>query len=113
MEQTVPIILDCYAEWCNPCKKLTPQLEQLAQENEGKFRLVKLNIDNLPQISKGLNVKSIPALFLIYRGNIMDSMAGMDMDRVKDMVQTAHQIEAAVHDETVMDKVMDEAQKYI
>jgi thioredoxin-like negative regulator of GroEL len=47
---------------------------------------VKLNIDNLPQIAKGLNVKSIPALFLIYRGNIMDSMAGADMDRVKDMI---------------------------
>jgi len=43
----------------------------------------------------------------------MDSMAGMDMDRVKDMIQTAHQIEAAVHDETVMDKVMDEAQKQL
>lgn len=50
---------------------------------------------------------------MIYRGNIMDSMAGMDMDRIKDMINTAHAIEAAVHDETVMDKVMDEAQKYI
>lgn len=43
----------------------------------------------------------------------MDSMAGADMDRVKDMIQTAHAIEAAVHDETVMDKVMEEAQKHI
>jgi hypothetical protein len=43
----------------------------------------------------------------------MDSMAGMDMDRIKDMINTAHAIEAAVHDETVMDKVMEEAQKYI
>ena len=49
-----PLILDCYAEWCAPCKKLTPILEKVTQENEGKFRLVKLNIDNLPQLAKGL-----------------------------------------------------------
>ena len=44
----VPIILDCYAEWCAPCRKLTPILEKVTQENEGKFKLIKVNIDNLP-----------------------------------------------------------------
>ena len=43
-----PIILDFYAEWCAPCKKLTPVLEKLTQDNDGKFKLVKVNIDNLP-----------------------------------------------------------------
>jgi thioredoxin len=77
-ELNKPIILDCYADWCQPCKKLTPILENLAQEHAGKFKLVKLNIDNLPQLAQGLNVKSIPALFLIYRGNIVDTMVGAD-----------------------------------
>ena len=47
-EKNKPIILDCYADWCQPCKKLMPVLEELAQSHEGKFKLVKLNIDNLP-----------------------------------------------------------------
>jgi thioredoxin len=81
-ELNKPIILDCYADWCQPCKKLTPVLEQLTQQHEGKFKLVKLNIDNLPQLAQGLNVKSIPALFLIYRGNIMDTMIGADMRKL-------------------------------
>ena len=43
-----PIILDFYAEWCAPCKKLTPVLKKLTKDNDGKFKLVKVNIDNLP-----------------------------------------------------------------
>lgn len=43
-----PIILDFYADWCAPCKKLTPVLEEKAREHEGKFKLVKVNIDNVP-----------------------------------------------------------------
>lgn len=46
MEQEVPVILDCYADWCKPCSKLTPLLEQKTKENDGKFKMVKLNIDN-------------------------------------------------------------------
>lgn len=48
MEQTVPIILDCYAEWCGPCKKLYPILEEKVKNLEGKVKMVKLNIDDLP-----------------------------------------------------------------
>ncbi len=50
-ELNKPIILDCYADWCQPCKKLTPVLEQITQQHEGKFKLVKLNIDDLPQLA--------------------------------------------------------------
>ncbi len=48
MSQQIPVIVDCYADWCQPCKKLTPVLENLTLKYEGKFKLVKLNIDNLP-----------------------------------------------------------------
>jgi thioredoxin len=72
MEAKVPVILDCYADWCGPCKKLTPVLEKVTNDYEGKFRLVKLNIDTLPELTRALNVKSVPALFLIYKGNVMD-----------------------------------------
>ena len=48
MQADKPIILECYAEWCAPCKKVGPKLEQYALDNKGKFKLVKLNIDTLP-----------------------------------------------------------------
>ena len=112
-EKNKPVILDCYADWCQPCKKLTPVLEQVTQESEGKFKLVKLNIENLPQLASGLNVKSIPALFLIYRGNVMDTMVGVDPKKLKELVDTAILIEQSTHDESIMIKVLDEAQKMI
>lgn len=112
-ELNKPIILDCYADWCQPCKKLTPVLEKLTQDHDGKFKLIKLNIDNLPQLAQGLNVKSIPALFLVYRGNIMDTMVGGDLKRLEEMINTALLIEQSTHDQTIMEKVLSESQKLI
>lgn len=113
MEQQIPIILDCYADWCQPCKKLTPVLEKLTLQYEGKFKLVKLNIDNLPQLATGLNVKSIPALFLIYKGNMLDAMTGFDTKKLEALVETALLVEKAANDETVIMKVISQAQSAI
>lgn len=82
MKADQPIILDAYASWCAPCKKLAPILEQAAVDNEGKFKLIKMDIDNLPQLATGLAVKQVPALFLIYRGNVIDTMVGMEPKRL-------------------------------
>lgn len=73
MQEDKPIILDCYADWCGPCKKLTPALEMITKSNESRFKLVKVNIDKLPQIAQGLKVTSIPHVFLIYQGKIVDN----------------------------------------
>ena len=90
-----PIILDCYAEWCSPCKKLTPQLEEVTRANEGKFKLIKLNIDNIPQLTKALQVRSIPTLFLIFRGNVIDTITGVDEAKLDEFVKTALLVEKA------------------
>ena len=94
-EKKVPIILDCYADWCQPCRKLTPVLEKVTNDHEGKFKLIKVNIDNLPQIAQGLSVKSIPTLFLIYRGNIMDTLTGVDKEKLTGLIETALLVEKA------------------
>lgn len=70
----MPVVLDCYADWCQPCKKLDPLLKEKMEGFEGKLKLVKLNIDNHPQLSTGLNIRSIPTLFLIFNGNIVDML---------------------------------------
>jgi len=82
-------------------------LEKLTLQYEGKFKLVKLNIDNLPQLASGLNVKSIPALFLIYKGNMLDTMTGFDVKKLEELVQTALLVDKAANDETVIMKVID------
>ncbi len=64
--------------------------------------MVKLNIDTLPQLASGLNVKSIPALFLIYKGNMIDSLTGFDIKKVEELVQTALLVDQAANDETVV-----------
>ena len=97
-----PVILDFYADWCAPCKKLTPVLEQLTRDNEGKFKLDKINIDNLPQLATALQVRSIPTLFLVYRGNVMDQITGADPTKLEDLIKTAILIEKAQHDESIM-----------
>lgn len=66
MDQKVPVILDCYADWCAPCRKLTPLLEDAVNQLEGKVKLVKMNVDSFPQLTTGLNVKSLPSVFLIF-----------------------------------------------
>ncbi len=108
-----PIILDFYAEWCAPCKKLTPILEKITKDQEGKFKLIKVNIDNVPQLATALSVKSIPTLFLIYRGNVMDQMTGVDDKKLEELCNTAILIEQAQHDESIMHKVLKLAEEMI
>ena len=108
-----PIILDCYAEWCAPCKKLGPMLEEVTREHEGRFRLIKLNIDDIPQLTKALQVRSIPTLFLIYRGNVIDMITGVDKAKLDEFVKTALLVEKAQHDEGIMTETMAQAQEMI
>ena len=54
-----------------------PLLEKAALEHEGKFKLMKMNIDTLPQLATALNIKSVPYVFLIHKGNIVDTFQGM------------------------------------
>lgn len=113
MDEKTTIILDCYADWCKPCQKLTPVLETLTRQYHGKFKLIKLNIDKNPQIAQGLNVKSIPALFLISRGNMLDTMLGFDPQKLEKFIETALLIDKAANDETVIMKVVSQAEQAI
>ena len=67
---------------------------------------MKLNIDKLPQIANGLNVKSIPALFLVYKGNMLDTMTVMDVNKLEKFIETTLIIDKAANDETVIMKVI-------
>lgn len=80
IESPVPVLLDVYADWCGPCKQLTPALEQIVINAGGMLRLCKVNTDQLRQISSALEVKALPTVFGVKNGKILNSFQGMPRD---------------------------------
>jgi putative thioredoxin len=72
----VPVLLDCWAPWCAPCRNLKPILEKLVQDYGGRFELAKLNTDEAPQISAALQIRSIPLVVLFVGGRPVDQFMG-------------------------------------
>ncbi len=72
----VPVLLDCWAPWCAPCRNLKPILEKLVQDYGGRFELAKLNTDDAPQISAALQIRSIPLVVLFVGGRPVDQFMG-------------------------------------
>lgn len=77
LESPVPVLLDVYADWCGPCKALAPILEEMAIKGGGMFRVVKLNTDEQRTVSSALEVTSLPTIFGIRNGKIVNSFTGM------------------------------------
>jgi putative thioredoxin len=71
-----PVLVDFWAPWCGPCKQLGPLLEKIVTENNGKVKLVKVNIDENPQYAGQLRVQSIPAVFAFVDGRPVDGFMG-------------------------------------
>ncbi|MBY5930105.1 co-chaperone YbbN [Halomonas sp. DP8Y7-3] len=76
LSMRVPILLDCWAPWCEPCKNLMPVLEKLTREYRGTFLLAKLNIDDNQDIAGQLGVRSVPDVKLISQGGLVDHFQG-------------------------------------
>jgi putative thioredoxin len=74
--RSVPVILDLWAEWCGPCKQLSPVLERLAAEAAGRWVLAKVDVDANPQLSAALRVQSIPMVVAVIAGQMVDGFLG-------------------------------------
>jgi putative thioredoxin len=74
--RSVPVILDLWADWCGPCKQLSPVLEKLAAEGDGAWVLAKVDVDANPQLSQALQVQSIPMVVAVVAGQVVDGFLG-------------------------------------
>jgi len=75
-EAVVPVLVDLWAPWCGPCRMVSPALENLARQYAGKVKLVKVNVDESPAISRRFEVQGIPTLLLVRKGEVVARQTG-------------------------------------
>jgi len=74
--KSLPVVVDFWASWCPPCKLLSPVLSKIAKEYQGKFLLVKVNVDENPELAEKYQIFSIPSVKMFKNGKIVDEFLG-------------------------------------
>jgi thioredoxin 1 len=72
----LPVLVDFWAPWCGPCKSIAPVLEEIAQEYDGKLKVVKINVDENPSVPSRYGVRGIPNLMIFKGGNLAGQIVG-------------------------------------
>lgn len=76
LQSTIPVLVDFWAEWCGPCLRLGPTIDSIAQEYDGKLKVVKVDVDAEPQLAAQYGVQGIPMLLFFKGGQVAEQMVG-------------------------------------
>ncbi|ABV72955.1 Thioredoxin [Rickettsia canadensis str. McKiel] len=77
LESDLPVLVDFWAEWCGPCKMLTPIIDEISKELQGKVKVLKMNIDENPNTPSEYGIRSIPTIMLFKNGEQKDTKIGL------------------------------------
>ena len=72
-----PVLVDCWAPWCGPCRIIAPVMDQLAAESQGQYRIAKLNVDDNPRVAARFQIASIPTMLIFKDGKLIDRLIGV------------------------------------
>jgi thioredoxin 1 len=88
MNSEVPVFVDFWAEWCGPCRMVSPVVEELSNDYDGKVKFVKVNVDESNELASKYNVFSIPTLAIFNKGQLVSQQVGAaSKDSYKNMIE--------------------------
>ena len=113
VSQEVPVIVDFWAPWCEPCKQLGPLLEKVVTEANGAVKMVKIDIDQNQNLAQQLRIQSIPAVYAFYQGKPVDAFQGAQPERqIREFVTKLTQT-AGTEEKSPVDEALEQAEALI
>ena len=89
IQSDIPVVVDFWAEWCGPCKKMAPHLEAVADEMSGKVKILKINVEDHPMASSKYAVRGLPTLMIFKDGKVVDRHVGaMSKQSISDWINS-------------------------
>jgi len=90
-----PVLVDCWAPWCGPCRMIAPVLDELAAESQGRYRILKLNVDENPRTAAQFKIASIPTMLIFKDGKLVDRLIGAQpKEAIAERLQSASRLAA-------------------